>query len=109
MEDCAQVLRCIASSSSCPAQYGLTLLSVVRHLARVCLHGSRNQLSPRTLAESFSPVLFRLSAGSVPLATFKSFHSGVNRIRLIRRLNTTLGLGVIYNREATMGATLATR
>ncbi|TWW60902.1 Phosphatidylinositol 3-kinase regulatory subunit alpha [Takifugu flavidus] len=64
VEDCAQVLRCIASSSSCPAQYGLTLLSVVRHLARVCLHGSRNQLSPRTLAESFSPVLFRLSAGS---------------------------------------------
>uniref|UniRef100_A0A674P0G3 Phosphatidylinositol 3-kinase regulatory subunit alpha n=1 Tax=Takifugu rubripes TaxID=31033 RepID=A0A674P0G3_TAKRU len=67
VEDCAQVLRCIASSSSCPAQYGLTLLSVVRHLARVCLHGSRNQLSPRTLAESFSPVLFRLSAGSVTL------------------------------------------
>uniref|UniRef100_H2TSE5 Phosphatidylinositol 3-kinase regulatory subunit alpha n=1 Tax=Takifugu rubripes TaxID=31033 RepID=H2TSE5_TAKRU len=67
VEDCAQVLRCIASSSSCPAQYGLTLLSVVRHLARVCLHGSRNQLSPRTLAESFSPVLFRLSAGSSSL------------------------------------------
>lgn len=65
VEDCAQVLRCIASSSSCPAQYGLTLLSVVRHLARVCLHGARNQLSPRTLADSFSPVLFRHSTGSV--------------------------------------------
>lgn len=59
------MLRCVASSTSCPAQYGLTLLSVVRHLARFCLPGSRNQLSPRTLAESFSPVLFRPSPGSV--------------------------------------------
>uniref|UniRef100_H3DNG4 Phosphatidylinositol 3-kinase regulatory subunit alpha n=1 Tax=Tetraodon nigroviridis TaxID=99883 RepID=H3DNG4_TETNG len=64
LEDCAQVLRCVASSSSCPAQHGLTLLSLVRHLARLCLHGSRNQLSPRSLAESFSPVLFRHSSGS---------------------------------------------
>nr|XP_020450894.1 phosphatidylinositol 3-kinase regulatory subunit alpha-like isoform X1 [Monopterus albus] len=64
LEDCAQVLREVASSPACPAQYGLTLLSVVRHLARLCLHGSRNQLSPRNLAESFSPLLFRQSAGS---------------------------------------------
>ncbi|XP_071340161.1 phosphatidylinositol 3-kinase regulatory subunit alpha-like isoform X1 [Trachinotus anak] len=63
-EDCAQVLRGVASSPACPAQYGLTLLSVVRHLARLCLHGSRNQLSPRNLAESFSPLLFRQTAGS---------------------------------------------
>ncbi|XP_029365502.1 phosphatidylinositol 3-kinase regulatory subunit alpha-like [Echeneis naucrates] len=63
-EDCAQVLRGVASSPTCPAQYGLTLLSVVRHLARLCLHGSRNQLSPRNLAESFSPLLFRQTAGS---------------------------------------------
>lgn len=63
-EDCAQVLRGVASSPACPAQYGLTLLSVVRHLARLCLHGARNQLSPRNLAESFSPLLFRHSTGS---------------------------------------------
>uniref|UniRef100_A0A8C4GJ68 Phosphatidylinositol 3-kinase regulatory subunit alpha n=1 Tax=Dicentrarchus labrax TaxID=13489 RepID=A0A8C4GJ68_DICLA len=67
LEDCAQVLRGIASSPTCPAQYGLTLLSVVRHLARLCLHGSRNQLSPRNLAESFSPLLFRQTAGSSSL------------------------------------------
>uniref|UniRef100_A0A8C7Y381 Phosphatidylinositol 3-kinase regulatory subunit alpha n=1 Tax=Oryzias sinensis TaxID=183150 RepID=A0A8C7Y381_9TELE len=65
-EDCAQVLRAVASSAACPAQYGLTLLSVVRHLARLCLHATRNQLSPRTLGELFSPLLFRLAAGSVP-------------------------------------------
>lgn len=64
LEDCAQVLRGVASSPACPAQYGLTLLSVVRHMARLCLHGSRNQLSPRNLAESFSPLLFRHTAGS---------------------------------------------
>ncbi|XP_063345978.1 phosphatidylinositol 3-kinase regulatory subunit alpha-like isoform X1 [Pelmatolapia mariae] len=64
LEECAQLLRSVASSPTCPAQYGLTLLSVVRHLARLCLHGSRNQLSPRNLAESFSPLLFRQTAGS---------------------------------------------
>uniref|UniRef100_A0A673BCI4 Phosphatidylinositol 3-kinase regulatory subunit alpha-like n=1 Tax=Sphaeramia orbicularis TaxID=375764 RepID=A0A673BCI4_9TELE len=62
LEDCAQVLRGVASSPGCPAQYGLTLLSVVRHLARVC--GSRTQLSPRSLAEGFSPLLFRQTTGS---------------------------------------------
>uniref|UniRef100_A0A7N8WL56 Phosphatidylinositol 3-kinase regulatory subunit alpha n=1 Tax=Mastacembelus armatus TaxID=205130 RepID=A0A7N8WL56_9TELE len=63
LEDCAQVLREVASSPACPAQYGLTLLSVVRHLARLCLHGSRNQLTPRNLSEIFSPLLFRQTAG----------------------------------------------
>ncbi|XP_069581656.1 phosphatidylinositol 3-kinase regulatory subunit alpha-like isoform X1 [Brachyistius frenatus] len=63
-EDCAQVLRGVASSPACPAQYGLTLLSVVRHLARLCLHGPGNQQNPRNLAESFSPLLFRTAAGS---------------------------------------------
>uniref|UniRef100_A0A8D3B2P7 Phosphatidylinositol 3-kinase regulatory subunit alpha n=1 Tax=Scophthalmus maximus TaxID=52904 RepID=A0A8D3B2P7_SCOMX len=64
LEDCAQVLRGVVSSQACPAQYGLTLLSVVRHLARLCLHSAWNQLSPRQLAESFSPLLFRQTAGS---------------------------------------------
>uniref|UniRef100_A0A3Q1IEG4 Phosphatidylinositol 3-kinase regulatory subunit alpha n=1 Tax=Anabas testudineus TaxID=64144 RepID=A0A3Q1IEG4_ANATE len=64
LEDCAQVLRGVASSPACPAQYGLTLLSVVRHLARLCLHGSRNQLNPRNLAETFGPLLFRHSTGT---------------------------------------------
>ncbi|XP_067376538.1 phosphatidylinositol 3-kinase regulatory subunit alpha-like isoform X2 [Channa argus] len=64
LEECAQVLRGVASSTACPAQYGLTLLSVVRHLARLCLHCPRNYLNPRNLAESFSPLLFRQTAGS---------------------------------------------
>uniref|UniRef100_A0AAQ4RGX2 Phosphoinositide-3-kinase, regulatory subunit 1 (alpha) n=1 Tax=Gasterosteus aculeatus aculeatus TaxID=481459 RepID=A0AAQ4RGX2_GASAC len=67
LEECAQLLRSVASSPSFPAQYGLTLLSVVRHLARLCLYGSRTQLSPRSLAETFSPFLFRPPAGSPSL------------------------------------------
>uniref|UniRef100_UPI003AAD9A7B phosphatidylinositol 3-kinase regulatory subunit alpha-like isoform X1 n=1 Tax=Centroberyx gerrardi TaxID=166262 RepID=UPI003AAD9A7B len=63
-EECAQVLRGVASSPACPAQFGLTLLSLVRHLARLCLHSARNQLSPRGLADAFSPLLFRPPAGS---------------------------------------------
>ncbi|KAM8866695.1 phosphatidylinositol 3-kinase regulatory subunit alpha-like isoform X1 [Synchiropus splendidus] len=63
-EECGQVLLGIASSPTCSAQYGLTLLSVVRHLARLCLHSARNQQSPQTLAEVFSPLLFRQAAGS---------------------------------------------
>ncbi|KAM6930257.1 phosphatidylinositol 3-kinase regulatory subunit alpha-like isoform 2-T2 [Xenentodon cancila] len=63
-EDCAQVLRGVAGSPTCPTQYGLTLLSVVRHLARMCLHGARNQLNPRNVSEIFSPLLFRHTGGS---------------------------------------------
>ncbi|XP_028312459.1 phosphatidylinositol 3-kinase regulatory subunit alpha-like isoform X1 [Gouania willdenowi] len=60
-EECAQVLRGVASAPSCPAQYGLTLLSVVRHLARLSVN--RNQVSVRGLAETFSPLLFRHTTG----------------------------------------------
>uniref|UniRef100_A0A8C5CYZ3 Phosphatidylinositol 3-kinase regulatory subunit alpha-like n=1 Tax=Gadus morhua TaxID=8049 RepID=A0A8C5CYZ3_GADMO len=64
LEDCAQVLRGVTSSPACPAQHGLTLLSLVRHLARLCLQSARNQLSPRSLAEGFSPLLFRTSSAA---------------------------------------------
>ncbi|XP_054629995.1 phosphatidylinositol 3-kinase regulatory subunit alpha-like [Dunckerocampus dactyliophorus] len=62
LEECARVLLGVASSPACPAQYGLTLLSVVRHFARLCMHAARNQLSVSNLAETFSPLLFRHTA-----------------------------------------------
>uniref|UniRef100_A0A8C5FAD9 Phosphatidylinositol 3-kinase regulatory subunit alpha-like n=1 Tax=Gadus morhua TaxID=8049 RepID=A0A8C5FAD9_GADMO len=74
LEDCAQVLRGVTSSPACPAQHGLTLLSLVRHLARLCLQSARNQLSPRSLAEGFSPLLFRTSSA----ATWSVTHSGTH-------------------------------
>uniref|UniRef100_A0A8C5ESX6 Phosphatidylinositol 3-kinase regulatory subunit alpha-like n=1 Tax=Gouania willdenowi TaxID=441366 RepID=A0A8C5ESX6_GOUWI len=60
------VLRGVASAPSCPAQYGLTLLSVVRHLARLSVN--RNQVSVRGLAETFSPLLFRHTTGELNMS-----------------------------------------
>ncbi|MEQ2178065.1 hypothetical protein GOODEAATRI_010101, partial [Goodea atripinnis] len=58
-EECAQLLRRIASSPSLPPQYWLTLQCLLRHFARVCQNGSRNLLTARSLGEIFSPVFFR--------------------------------------------------
>uniref|UniRef100_A0A3B5AGU2 Phosphatidylinositol 3-kinase regulatory subunit alpha-like n=1 Tax=Stegastes partitus TaxID=144197 RepID=A0A3B5AGU2_9TELE len=52
-EDCAQVLRGVASSPACPAQYGLTLLSVVRHLT---------DSDEKRVLLVFNPLLFPLPA-----------------------------------------------
>ncbi|RVE66074.1 hypothetical protein OJAV_G00122920 [Oryzias javanicus] len=58
-EECAQLLRRVASTPSLPHQYWLALHCLLRHFARVCQSGSKNQLSARTLGEIFSPVFFR--------------------------------------------------
>uniref|UniRef100_A0A3Q3EL75 Phosphatidylinositol 3-kinase regulatory subunit alpha n=1 Tax=Kryptolebias marmoratus TaxID=37003 RepID=A0A3Q3EL75_KRYMA len=58
-EECAQLLRRIASSQSLPPQYWLTLQCLLRHFAKVCQNGSKNLLSARSLGEIFSPVFFR--------------------------------------------------
>uniref|UniRef100_A0A8C4GIJ2 Phosphatidylinositol 3-kinase regulatory subunit alpha n=1 Tax=Dicentrarchus labrax TaxID=13489 RepID=A0A8C4GIJ2_DICLA len=55
-EECAQLLRCIASTPSLPPQYWLTLHCLLRHFARVCQNCSKNLLSARALGEIFSPV-----------------------------------------------------
>ncbi|KAM3874148.1 phosphatidylinositol 3-kinase regulatory subunit alpha [Diretmus argenteus] len=61
-EECAQLLRRIASSTSLPAQYWLTLHCLLRHFARVCHNGPKNLLTARALGEIFSPVFFRQQA-----------------------------------------------
>lgn len=58
-EECAQLLRHIASTPTLPPQYWLTLHCLLRHFARVCQNGSKNLLSARALGEIFSPVFFR--------------------------------------------------
>lgn len=58
-EECAPLLRRIASTPSLPPQYWLTLQCLLRHFARVCQNGSKNLLSARALGEIFSPVFFR--------------------------------------------------
>uniref|UniRef100_A0A672HWM8 Phosphatidylinositol 3-kinase regulatory subunit alpha n=1 Tax=Salarias fasciatus TaxID=181472 RepID=A0A672HWM8_SALFA len=64
-EECAQLLRRVASTPSLPPQYWLTLHCLLRHFARVCQSGSKNLLSARTLGEIFSPVFFRPQATSL--------------------------------------------
>ncbi|CAB1320222.1 unnamed protein product, partial [Coregonus sp. 'balchen'] len=59
-EDCAQLLRRIASSPTHPPQYCLTLYCLIKHFCRISQNTSKNQLCVRDLAEIFSPVLFRL-------------------------------------------------
>ncbi|KAI9534847.1 hypothetical protein NQZ68_010233 [Dissostichus eleginoides] len=58
-EECAQLLRRIASASTLPPQYWLSFHCLLRHFSRVCQNGSKNLLSARALGEIFSPVLFR--------------------------------------------------
>uniref|UniRef100_A0A671WIS6 Phosphatidylinositol 3-kinase regulatory subunit alpha n=1 Tax=Sparus aurata TaxID=8175 RepID=A0A671WIS6_SPAAU len=76
-EECAPLLRRIASTPSLPPQYWLTLQCLLRHFARVCQNSSKNLLSARALGEIFSPVFFRQqttrwvslrAAGSCPTA-----------------------------------------
>uniref|UniRef100_A0A667X2Y7 Phosphatidylinositol 3-kinase regulatory subunit alpha n=1 Tax=Myripristis murdjan TaxID=586833 RepID=A0A667X2Y7_9TELE len=64
-EECAQLLRRIASSPSLPPQYWLTLHCLLRHFARVCHSGPKNLLTARALGEIFSPVFFRHQAASL--------------------------------------------
>lgn len=61
-EECAQLLRRIASTPSLPPQYWLTLHCLLKHFARVCQNGSKNLLSARALGEIFCPVVFRPQA-----------------------------------------------
>uniref|UniRef100_A0A3Q3K8C9 Phosphoinositide-3-kinase, regulatory subunit 1 (alpha) n=1 Tax=Monopterus albus TaxID=43700 RepID=A0A3Q3K8C9_MONAL len=66
-EECAQLLRRVASTPSLPPQYWLTLQHLLRHFTRVCKSGSKNLLSARTLGEIFSPVFFRPQATSLDI------------------------------------------
>ncbi|KAL0978935.1 hypothetical protein UPYG_G00178090 [Umbra pygmaea] len=59
-EECAQLLRRIASSPTHPPQYWLTLYCLIKHFCRISHNTSKNHLTVRDLAEIFSPVIFRL-------------------------------------------------
>uniref|UniRef100_A0AAY4CW47 Phosphatidylinositol 3-kinase regulatory subunit alpha n=1 Tax=Denticeps clupeoides TaxID=299321 RepID=A0AAY4CW47_9TELE len=61
-DECAQLLRRVLQSPAVPPQHWLTLLSLLRHFARICQSSARNLLSARMLGEIFSPLLFRQHA-----------------------------------------------
>ncbi|KAJ8401843.1 hypothetical protein AAFF_G00374240 [Aldrovandia affinis] len=61
-EECAQLLRGVAGTSSVPPQFWLTLHCLVKHFSRVCQSAAKNLLTARALGEIFSPLLFRHQA-----------------------------------------------
>lgn len=58
-EECAQLLRHIASTPSLPPQYWLAIHCLIRHFSRVCQNCTKNLLSARAVGEIFSPMVFR--------------------------------------------------
>uniref|UniRef100_A0A674NV92 Phosphatidylinositol 3-kinase regulatory subunit alpha n=1 Tax=Takifugu rubripes TaxID=31033 RepID=A0A674NV92_TAKRU len=64
-EECAQLLRHIASTPSLPPQYWLTIHCLIRHFSRVCQNCTKNLLSARAVGEIFSPMVFRQQSASL--------------------------------------------
>ncbi|XP_075038587.1 phosphatidylinositol 3-kinase regulatory subunit alpha isoform X1 [Mixophyes fleayi] len=67
-DDYAQLLRKIIQSANVPHQYWLTLQYLLKHFFQLCQSSSKNLLSAKSLAEVFSPLLFRnqLSSSDSP-------------------------------------------
>lgn len=58
-EEYAQLLKKLIRSPNIPPQYWLTLQYLLKHFLRVCQASSKNLLNTRSLAEIFSPLLFK--------------------------------------------------
>ncbi|NWT32324.1 P85A kinase, partial [Cardinalis cardinalis] len=63
-EEYAQLLKKLIRSPNIPPQYWLTLQYLLKHFLRVCQASSKNLLNARSLAEIFSPLLFRFQIAS---------------------------------------------
>ncbi|XP_039399985.1 phosphatidylinositol 3-kinase regulatory subunit alpha isoform X2 [Mauremys reevesii] len=60
----AQLLKKLIRSPNIPHQYWLTLQYLLRHFFKLCQTSSKNLLNARSLAEIFSPLLFKFQLGS---------------------------------------------
>ncbi|TFK15720.1 transmembrane protein 161B [Platysternon megacephalum] len=63
-DEYAQLLKKLIRSPNIPHQYWLTLQYLLRHFFRLCQTSSKNLLNARSLAEIFSPLLFKFQLGS---------------------------------------------
>ncbi|KAK1200037.1 P85A kinase, partial [Pygoscelis papua] len=63
-EEYAQLLKKLIRSPNIPPQYWLTLQYLLKHLLRVCQASSKNLVNARSLAEVFSPLLFKFQIAS---------------------------------------------
>ncbi|XP_029861048.1 phosphatidylinositol 3-kinase regulatory subunit alpha isoform X1 [Aquila chrysaetos chrysaetos] len=63
-EEYGQLLKKLIRSPNIPPQYWLTLQYLLKHFLRVCKASSKNLLNARSLAEIFSPLLFKFQIAS---------------------------------------------
>ncbi|OXB80872.1 UNVERIFIED_CONTAM: hypothetical protein H355_016889 [Colinus virginianus] len=63
-EEYAQLLKKLIRSPNIPHQYWLTLQYLLKHFLRLCQASSKNLLNARSLAEIFSPLLFKFQIAS---------------------------------------------
>ncbi|XP_010221415.1 PREDICTED: phosphatidylinositol 3-kinase regulatory subunit alpha isoform X1 [Tinamus guttatus] len=63
-EEYAQLLKKLIRSPNIPPQYWLTLQYLLKHFLRLCQASSKNLLNARSLAEIFSPLLFKFQIAS---------------------------------------------
>ncbi|XP_019387717.1 PREDICTED: phosphatidylinositol 3-kinase regulatory subunit alpha isoform X1 [Crocodylus porosus] len=63
-EDYVQLLKRLIRSPNTPPQYWLTLQYLLKHFLRLCQASSKNLLNARSLAEIFSPLLFKFQISS---------------------------------------------
>nr|AAI70134.1 MGC80357 protein [Xenopus laevis] len=63
-EEYVQLLRKIIRCANVPQHYWLTLQYLLKHFFQLCQSASKNLLSAKSLAEIFSPLLFRIQVSS---------------------------------------------
>ncbi|XP_006000155.1 phosphatidylinositol 3-kinase regulatory subunit alpha isoform X2 [Latimeria chalumnae] len=74
-DECTQLLKKIIRSPNVPQQNLLTLQYLIKHFFKLCQNSNKNLLTPRVLAEIFSPLLFRHQAAS--LDTNPEYHTKI--------------------------------
>ncbi|KAM9262705.1 phosphatidylinositol 3-kinase regulatory subunit alpha isoform 2-T3 [Morus bassanus] len=63
-EEYAQLLKKLIRSPNIPPHYWLTLQYLLKHFLRVCQASSKNLVNARSLAEIFSPLIFKFQIAS---------------------------------------------
>ncbi|XP_041430264.1 phosphatidylinositol 3-kinase regulatory subunit alpha isoform X1 [Xenopus laevis] len=71
-DEYVQLLRKIIRCANVPQQYWLTLQYLLKHFFQLCQSSSKNLLSAKSLAEIFSPLLFRIQVSSSDSSEFST-------------------------------------
>lgn len=71
-DEYVQLLRKTIRCANVPQQYWLTLQYLLKHFLQLCQSSSKNLLSAKSLAEIFSPLLFRIQVSSSDSSEFST-------------------------------------